>query len=72
MESSAVVGMILNKCGSEIEEVRKQGRQCNMQVATDLGECARKIAGSNVPELRNTSLMVVIQRLTNANDIVLS
>jgi len=66
------VEMFLKKCASEIWEARKKGRRGNKRPATDLGECASKKARSNLPELPNTTFMVVICRVTNSNDIVLS
>jgi hypothetical protein len=43
-----------------------------MRSATDLGECGSKKARSNLPELPNATFMVVICRMTNGKDIVLS
>jgi hypothetical protein len=48
------------------------GRQDNMRLATDLGERASQQARSNLPELPNTTVMVVIRRVSNGKDIVLS
>jgi len=64
--------MFLNKCASEIREARKKGRQGNKRPATDLGECAGKQARNNLPELRNTTFMVMIHLVTNGNDMVLA
>jgi hypothetical protein len=52
--------VFLKKCASEIREARKKGRGGNMLLATDLGECAGKTASGNLPELPNTTFMVVI------------
>jgi len=43
-----------------------------MRPATDLGERRSKKVISNLPALPNTMLMVVICRVSNGNDIVLS
>ena len=37
------------------------GRRGNKRPATDLGECAGKETRGNVPELPNTTFMVVIR-----------
>jgi hypothetical protein len=66
------VEMFLKKCASEIREARKKGRRGNKRPATDLGERASKKARSNLPELPNTTFMVVICRVSNGKDIVLS
>jgi len=60
------------KCASKIQGARKKGRRGNKRPATDLGERASKTARSNLPELPNTTFMVVICRVSNGNDIVLS
>ena len=60
------------KCAREIREVRKKRRRGNKRPATDLGECTSNKARSNLPELPNTTFMVVICRVSNGNDIVLS
>jgi len=62
------VGMFLNKCASEVREGMKKGRRGNKRPVTDLGECAGKKARGNVPELPNTTFMVVIRRLPNSNN----
>jgi len=64
--------MFGKKCASEIREARKMGRRCNKRPATDLRERASKQAKSNLPEMRNTTFMVVICWVSNGNDIVLS
>ena len=64
--------MFVKRCASEIREARKKGRRGNKRPATDLGERASKKARSNLPELPNTTFMVVICRVSNGNDIVLS
>jgi hypothetical protein len=66
------VQIFLQKCACEIREVRKKGRRSNKRPATDLGEHASKKARSNLPELPNTTFMVVICRVLNGKDIVLS
>jgi len=66
------VEMVLKECASEIREARKKAKRGNKQPATDLGECASKQARSTLPELSNTTFMVVICCMSNGNDIVLS
>jgi hypothetical protein len=66
------VERFLKKCASKTREARKKGRRGNMQLATDLGELPSKKARSNPPELPNTTFMVVICRVSNGKDIVLS
>jgi hypothetical protein len=61
------VGMFLKQCASEVREARKKGRRVNMRPATDLGECTGEKARGNVPELPNTTCMVVIRRALNGN-----
>jgi hypothetical protein len=56
----------------EIPEARKQGRWGKLRSATDLGESASKKATSNLPELPNTTCMVVICWMSNGKDIILS
>jgi hypothetical protein len=62
------VEMFLKKCASEVREARKKGRRGNKRPATDLGERAGKKARGNVPELPNTTFMVVIRRVANGNN----
>ena len=62
------VEMFLKKCASEIREARKKGRRGNMRPATDLGERAGKKASGNVPELPNTTFMVVIREVPNGDN----
>ena len=61
------IEMVLKKCVCEVRESRKKGRQGNKRPATDLGECAGKKARGNVPELPNTTFMVVILRVPNSD-----
>jgi len=60
--------MFLKKCASEVREGRMKGRRGNKRSATDLGECAGKKVRGNVPELPNTTFMVVIRRVLNGNN----
>jgi hypothetical protein len=62
------VEMFLKKCASEVREARKKGRRGNKRPATDLGERAGKKARGNVPELPNSTFMVVIRRVPNGNN----
>jgi len=66
------VEMILKKCASEIPETRKKATWGNMQPAKDLGKRAGTQARSNLPELPNTTFMVVIRWLLNGEDMVLA
>jgi hypothetical protein len=60
--------MFLKKCVSEVREARKKGRRANKRPATDLGEHTGNKARGNVPELPNTTFMVVIRRILNGNN----
>jgi hypothetical protein len=60
--------MFLNKCASEVREARKKGRQRNKRPGTELGERAGKKARGNVPELPDSTFMVVIRRVPNGNN----
>jgi hypothetical protein len=60
--------MFLKKCASEVREARKKGRRGNKRPATDVGERAGKIARGNLPELPNTTFMVVIRRVPNGDN----
>jgi hypothetical protein len=60
--------MFLQKCASEVWEARKKGRRGDMRPATDLGERSGKNARPNVPELPNTTFIVVIHRMLNGNN----
>jgi hypothetical protein len=62
------VEMCLKKCASEVQEERKKGRRGNKRLVTDLGERAGKKARGNLPELPNTTFMVVIHRVSNGNN----
>ena len=52
--------MVLKKCASEVREGRKKGRQGSKRAVTDLSEQASKKASGNLPELPNTTFIVVI------------
>ena len=55
------VEMFLKKYSSEVQEARKKGRRGYKRPATELGERAGKKVRDNVPELPNTTFMVVIR-----------
>jgi hypothetical protein len=60
--------MYLKNCASDIGEARKNGRQGNKQPVSDLGEHTGKQDRANIPELPNTTFMVVIHRVPNGNN----
>jgi hypothetical protein len=60
--------ILLKKCSSEVWEARKKGRRGNERPATDLGQCVGKTARGNLPELPNTTFMVVIHRVPNGDN----
>jgi len=60
--------MFLKKCASKVGEVRKKGRRGHKRPAMHLGDCAGKNARGNLPELPNTTCMVVIRRVPNGNN----
>jgi len=62
------VEMFLKKCASEVQEARKKGSRGNKRPATDVGERAGNIARGNLPELPNTTFIVVIRRVPNGDD----
>jgi len=62
------VEMILRKCASDVREARKKGRRGNKRPVMDLGERAGKKARGILPELPNTTFMVVIHRVPNGNN----
>ena len=66
------VEMFLKKCASEIWKARKKERRGNKRLAMDMGERGSKKARTNLPALSNTTVMVVIGRVSNGKDIVLS
>ena len=66
------VEMFLKKCSSEIGEARKTGRQGNKQLGTDLGERASNKARSNLPQLPNTTFMVVSSWVSDGKNMVLA
>jgi len=59
--------MIFKKCESKAREARNKIRRGNKRPATDFGEHAGKTARGNLPELPNTTFMVVIRRVPNGN-----
>jgi len=62
------VEIILKTCASEVREARKKGRRGNKRLAKDLGEHAGNKVRGNVPELPDTTFMVVIRRVLNGNN----
>ena len=62
------VEMFLKKCASEVREARKKGRRGNKRLATNLGERVGNKATGHLPELPNTTSMVVICRMRNGNN----
>jgi hypothetical protein len=62
------VEMFLKKCGSEVQERTKKGRRGNKRPGRDLGEHACKKTRGNVPELANTTFIVVIRQVPNNNN----
>jgi len=62
------VEMIWKECAWEVREARKIGRRGNKRPATDLGERAGKDARGIIPQLPNTTFMVVIHRVPNGNN----
>jgi hypothetical protein len=59
--------MFVKKCASEVREATKKRRRGNKRPATDLGERSGKKVRGNLPALPNTTLMVVIHRVSNGN-----
>jgi len=66
------VGIFFKKCVSEIPEARIKRSRGNKRPGKDLGECAGKNARSNIPELPNTRFTVMIQWVSNGEDMVLA
>ena len=62
------VEMFLKKCASEVRKGMKKGWGGKKRPVTDFGERAGKTARGNLPELPNTTFMVVIRRLSNGNN----
>jgi len=62
------VKMFLKTCASEVWEVRKKGSQGNRRTTPDLGERAGHNVRSNVPELGNTTFIVVMCWARNGNN----
>jgi len=62
------VEMFWKKCASEVREPRKKGRRGNKRPAMDLGERAGKKARDNLPELPNTTFIIVIRRVPNGDN----
>jgi hypothetical protein len=60
--------LFLKKFASEVREARKKGRRGKKRSATELGELTGKKASGTVPELSNTTSMVVIRRVPNGNN----
>ena len=60
--------MFWKKSGSEVREARKKGGRGNKRPTRDFGERTGKKARGNVPELPNTTFMVVIRRVPNGNN----
>ena len=60
--------MFLKKWACKVRDGRKKGRRGKKRSATGLGERAGKTARGNVPELPNTTFMVVIRRVPNGNN----
>jgi len=65
-------GLWLKICASEIQEASKTLRQGNKRPATDFGKCTCKLLMTNLPELPNTMLTVMIWWVANGRDIVLA
>jgi hypothetical protein len=51
-----------------VSEARKKGRLANLRLATYLGERPGNKARGNLPELRNTTFMIVICHMPNGNN----
>jgi len=62
------VEMFSNKCASQFQEVRTKGRRGNTRPVTHLAERAAKTVRGILPELPNTTFMVVIRRVPNGNN----
>jgi len=62
------VEMFSKECASEVWEARKKGRGGNKPPVTDLGERAGTKVRGNLPVLPNTTIMVVICRVSNGNN----
>ena len=65
------VEMFSKKYASKIREARKKGRRGNNRPATDLRQLLGNTARSNLPELANTTFMVMISWVSNGKDMVL-
>jgi hypothetical protein len=62
------VEMFLKKCASEVVEAVRKGRRGNKRLATDVGERVGKKSRGNLPEMPNTTFMVVIRRVPNRDN----
>jgi len=62
------VKVFSQNCAIEVREVRKKGRWGNLRPVTELGQRVGKRAAGNVPEMRNTTFMVLIRRVPNGNN----
>jgi len=62
------VEMFLKKCASEVQEVGKKGMWGTKQPAMDLGDHMGNQARGNIPQLPNTTFMVVIRQVPNAKN----
>jgi len=62
------VQMVLKNWASEVREARMKGSRGNKRPATDLGERMRNKVRGKVPELRNTTFVVVNHRVPNGNN----
>jgi hypothetical protein len=60
--------MFLKKCASEVQEARKKERWGNKRPAMDLAEHGGKNGKRNLPELPNTTFVVVIWWVPNSNN----
>ena len=62
--------MILKTCASVTRKASKDGTHGNKQPAADFAERASQKARNNLPELPNTTFMVVICWVSNGKDVV--
>jgi len=64
--------MILKTCASVTRKASKDGMQGNKQPVADFAVRASQKARNNLPELPNTTFMVVICWVSNGKDVVLA
>jgi hypothetical protein len=68
MDLATVGQVVVEKCTSEVRKTKNKKPPCNKGPAADLGQCVGETAQNNLPNVANTTFLVVLHLILNGNN----